>query len=108
MRLDDKTRTRPAALDTGASVAVALLQTPQRTSHVKAVIMSLLAEHGAMTHDAIYEKYLERTTHPSVPMITEQSCRTRTHALVVQGLVRDTGKPGRSRLGNKATVWGLA
>ena len=109
MRLDNMARTRPAVLDSGASLDAAAKQTPARTARVKAIIISLLAEHGAMTHEAIFEKYQERAgSHPLVPVITEQSCRTRTHDLVVQGHVRDTGMLGWSRLGNRATVWGLA
>ena len=103
------TRTRAAALDTGTSAAAAQRAAAKVRDRVRAVIITILREHGAMTDEDIVDQYSRRAgAHPLVPVVTPQRIRTARHSLVLDGLVRDTNAIGFSRLGNRATVWGLA
>lgn len=99
-------RTRAGVLDSGTSLSAAALQSARKVDLIKTVVLSLLATYGAATDDEISDRFEAYCwLHPEVPTVTGQSLRTRRHALCVQGLVRDTGRPGRSKLGNPATVW---
>lgn len=100
-------RTVPMVLDPGTSSDAAELGTAVR-DRAKGVIMSILAERGALTDDELVRLYRERAhAYTSVPLITPQSIRTRRHELVVAGQVREAGI-GRSALGNRSTMWALA
>lgn len=102
------TRNRPTALDR-YSLEASASQHPATLARVHTVIVSLLTEHGAMTHDELIDAYGKRAASiESVPFATDQSIRTRTSELVHRGLVRAGSEPGRSRHGRRATRWGLA
>lgn len=95
------------ALDRGTSSDAAALGAAVR-DRAKGVIMSILAERGALTDDELVRLYRDRAhAFTSVPLITPQSIRTRRHELVVAGQVREAGM-GRSTLGNRASLWALA
>lgn len=95
-------------LDTGTSSDASGKQSAQTKDRAKAVILSLIAEHGPLTDDEIVFLYRDRAhAYTSVPLITPQSVRTRRHELVIAGLVRESGI-GRSDLGNRATLWASA
>lgn len=101
-------RTRPAVLD-GYALEASASQHPAVLARVHTVIVSLLTEHGAMTHDELIDAYGKRAaSSESVPFATDQSIRTRTSELVHRGLVRAGAEPGRSRHGRRATRWVLA
>ncbi|TAM68156.1 MAG: hypothetical protein EPN48_11730 [Microbacteriaceae bacterium] len=100
-----KVRTR----DPLSSWEAASKQTTQRVDLVKVTIRALLAQYGPMTDESLndhYEAY--RFMHASVPNVSEQSVRTRRKALQLEGLVRDTGRFGVTRRGNKAALWEAA
>lgn len=99
---------RPAALDAHSLEAEASL-TRERMSRVQAEIITVLAENGPLTHDAIYDQYKARThMFTGIPRVTEQRVRTAVSGLVRRGLVTETREPGVSRHGHKATRWTLA
>lgn len=101
-------RARAAVLD-GYSIEASASQHPATLARVHAVIVSLLTEHGAMTHDELIDAYGKRAaTTESVPFATDQSIRTRTSELVHRGLVRAGAEPGRSKHGRRSTRWVIA
>lgn len=74
------------------------------TSHgvpeVRAAILHLLAEHGPMTDDLLYSRYLET----GYPLRSRQRVGTARHELTNAGKVREAGR-GRSFMGNAAAMW---
>ena len=103
------TRARPMVLDTGTSTRADAVASKATRERVRAVITTILREHGAMTDEEIGEEYAKRAgSHPLVPVVTPQRIRTARASLVRDGLVRDSHALGFSRLGNRATVWTLA
>lgn len=101
-------RARPMGLDSGTSIEAAVAASPTIRAHVQATIVTLLKEYGPLTDEEIVERYLARAgSHPFVPLVTPQRIRTARHALVLDGQVHDTQALGFSRLGHRATVWGL-
>lgn len=102
------TRARPMALDSGTSADAAEVTPAAVRDRVRAVVVTLLREYGPLTDEEIADHYLARAgAHPAVPLVTPQRIRTCRHGLVVDGLVHDTQAFGFSKLGNRATVWGL-
>lgn len=96
-------------LDAGTSVEADLsLAEPQRT-RVRAAVIAILREAGALTDEQIVERFVARASaHPSVPRVTPQRIRTARAELVRDGRVRDAEMLAFSRLGNRATAWTLA
>ena len=102
-------RVQPMALDSGTSSEAAHLQTREVRERSAAIIVSLIAEHGPLTDDALVEHYRARAhAYTSVPLITPQAIRTRRSELVHAGQVRVAHTDARSDLGNRATAWTLA
>ncbi|MFB8893571.1 hypothetical protein [Microbacterium plantarum] len=101
-------RAHPAVLS-GYSLEADASLNLSNLARMQAAIVSLLAKHGAMTHDELIDAYGKRAeSTETIPFATDQSIRTRTSELVHRGLVRAAADPGRSRHGRRATRWVLA
>jgi hypothetical protein len=104
-----KVRTRAGVLAPETSWAAAGKQTRMKVDLVKSSILALLAIHGPTIDEELVDLYAaHQFMHPRLPMVTDQSIRTRRADLVHQGLVVDSGLRGRTRLGNSAVRWDVA
>ena len=101
------TRVRAMAVD-GHSLEADLLADETTRGKVEVVILDILRVTGPLTDDEITRLYDLRTeNYPGVPKVTAQRVRTARASLSHKGLVADYGTPGRSALGNPATLWRL-
>jgi hypothetical protein len=91
--------------DPESSWEAAASQTRGKVSVVKTAVFALLAAPGH-TDESLYAAYLAYCDgHSSMPRVSPQSVRTRRAELVQQGLVKDSGRLGRSERGNKSIIW---
>ncbi|MBO0979904.1 hypothetical protein [Microbacterium sp. SD291] len=75
---------------------------------VEVVVLDILRTAGPLVDDSIVALYRSRVEHyPGVPMVTPQRIRTSRARLTRRGHVADSGRIGKSALGNAATVWKL-
>jgi len=101
------TRRQPMATAGHSFEADALVDDATR-GKVEVVILDILRVAGALTDDAIIALYDSRAEHyPGIPRVTPQRVRTSRASLTRRGLVADSGRQGKSALGNAATVWDL-
>lgn len=100
-------RTRPMATD-GHSVEAAQLVDDATRAKVEVVILDILRVAGPLVDDTIIALYESRAeNYPGIPRVTPQRIRTSRANLSRRALVIDSGREGRSALGNPATVWKL-
>ncbi|KRC60622.1 hypothetical protein ASE14_06425 [Agromyces sp. Root81] len=84
-------------------------QTESRRDLIKAVIVTILKNHGPCSDEEISDRFeAYRFVHPSVPNVTPQNLRTRRKELEVEGNVRATETRGRTRTGNTCHLWVIA
>lgn len=94
------------ARDPESSWEAADQQTRSKSQMVRDRIVELLAEHGPMTDEQIYDRYKAMMALATGwPMATPQSVRTRRKELELAGKVRWTGLRGRSQYGNPSNEW---
>jgi hypothetical protein len=92
--------------DPSSSWDAAGQQDEAKLGRVQTTIVALFQIHGPMTDETLVERYTAlESTDPDVQRASAQSVRSRRHELQVKGLVRDTGRQGRTTLGNAATIW---
>lgn len=72
-----------------------------RRQRIYGAILWLLDEHGALTGDALYRRYVEA----GYPARSRQNIGTARRELADAGKVRDTGARGLSDMGNPARLW---
>ncbi|MFF2387845.1 hypothetical protein [Agromyces sp. NPDC058104] len=81
-------------------------QTPSRREIIKAVIVTLIKNHGPMSDEEINDRFeAYRFMYPSVPAATPQNIRTRRKELEVEGLVRASDRRGLTRTGSTCQLW---
>lgn len=98
-------RSRSMVFEPDGSIAAGARQTRSRVSHVQAVVLDLLREHGPSTHDELVGFYEGAVTGRFAPPVSPSSVRSRCAELVRAGLVRPSSTVKRSRYGNPAAAW---
>ena len=88
--------------DPSPSFEAAQAITAEKLTDVQERVLSLLRILGPTTDDELIGWWLEYNPDTRA---TDQSIRSRRAELVRKGLVRDSGRDGKSKHGNKATVW---
>ena len=89
--------------DPAPSFEAAQVITAEKLTDVQDRILALLRILGPMTDDTLVSYFNEYNPNATA---TDQSIRSRRAELVRKGLVRDSGREGQSKHGNRATVWG--
>lgn len=75
-------------------------------SRIRPVVLEILRERGAMTHDEIISAYhMRMVAEPDTPRSSESGLRTRVKELVAAGLVRRSAEKSTSSFGNPAMAW---
>ncbi|MEV7631990.1 hypothetical protein AB0N64_06240 [Microbacterium sp. NPDC089318] len=101
------TRSKPMAF-TDHSAEADDAATDEVRERVGIAIIGILRELGPMHDERLVEEYeTRREQYPDIPRVTPQRVRTSRAALAHRGVVVDSGIPGTSALGFKATVWAL-
>ncbi len=103
------TRTRPMVLGPDHSFDAYASQTEAGMGVVKAVIVTLLRNHGPLTDEQLVDRFEAYAwLHQSVPSVAASSIRTRRHELEIAGVVRALDEVGRTKRGSACKVWSLA
>ena len=87
--------------DPSPSFEAAQAITAEKLTDVQYRILVLLRILGPMPDDTLISYFTEYYPHRA----TDHSIRSRRAELVRKGLVRDSGRDGESKHGNRATVW---
>lgn len=95
--------------DPETSWDAAALQTSDKLDRREADILALLAEHGEMSDEQLYDRCTAfYDANPTTPRSTPQAVRTSRHALVLKGRIKDTGRRAPTRSGSTAAIWTVA
>ena len=75
-------------------------------SSVRPVVLSIVQEHGPLTHDEVIWNYNRlRVVDPATPPSSESGICTRLRELREKGLIEADPVRGQSKFGNKALRW---
>lgn len=70
-------------------------------------VLEILGEHGPLTHDQIYERYIVRHEPGTARHTTRQNVRSRTSELEQAYMIRAVDRDGTSPTGRRATRWDI-